>query len=103
MEILAAASKPAVGEPMATSVALKDTLRLPVAYWKAGIAEYWLMDARGEDLLFHVYQRGAAAYEPAASDPEGFQHSAVFRNWFRLSRRRDRRGDWVFNLERKSP
>ncbi len=79
----------------------KDTLRLPLAYWKAGIAEYWLMDARGEDLLFHVYRRGVAAYEPAASDPEGFQHSAVFQNWFRLSRRRDRRGGWVFDLERK--
>ncbi|MHB8900188.1 MAG: Uma2 family endonuclease [Thermoguttaceae bacterium] len=81
----------------------KDTLRLPLAYWKAGIAEYWLMDARGEDLLFHVHRRGAAAYEPAASDSEGFQHSAVFQNWFRLSRRRDRRGGWVFDLERKSP
>lgn len=80
----------------------KDTVRLPLAYWKAGTAEYWLMDARGEELIFRIHRQGAAGYESAPSDREGFQHSAVFRQWFRLARRRDRRGGWVFDLERKS-
>lgn len=79
----------------------KDTVRLPVAYWQAGIPEYWLMDARSEELVFQIYRHGPSRYEPASLDAEGFQHSAVFQRWFRLSRRRDRRGGWAFELEHK--
>ncbi len=80
----------------------KDTERLPAAYWKAGVAEYWLMDARGEELFFRINRRGVAAFETAPRDGDGFQHSAVLSQWFRLARRRDRRGGWAFDLERKS-
>lgn len=79
----------------------KDTERLPACYWKAGVAEYWIMDARGEELQFHIQQRGTENFDPAPSDTDGFQQSAVFQQWFRLTRRRDRRGGWVFDLERK--
>jgi Uma2 family endonuclease len=77
----------------------KDTVRLPVAYWRAGVLEYWLMDARGEDLLFRLHHRGPTAYFPAPADAEGFQYSAVFQRWFRLTRRRDHQGGWAFDLE----
>jgi Uma2 family endonuclease len=79
----------------------KDTVRLPAAYWQAGIPEYWLMDARGEELVFYIFRRGVSRYEPAPVDAEGFQHSAVFDRHFRLSRHRDRRGGWAFDLEQK--
>ena len=77
----------------------KDTVRLPATYWQAAVPEYWLMDARGEELVFHVCRRGVSGYEPASVDAEGFQYSAVFDRHFRLSRRRDRRGGWAFDLE----
>jgi Uma2 family endonuclease len=77
----------------------KDTVRLPVAYWRAGVLEYWLMDARGEELLFRIHHRGPSGFLPAPVDAEGFQCSGVFQRWFRLTRRRDRRGGWAFDLE----
>jgi len=69
------------------------------AYWQARISEYWLMDARREELLFRIHRHGPSGYEPAPTDAEGFQHSRVFDRWFRLARRRDRRGGWAFDLE----
>jgi hypothetical protein len=79
----------------------KDTVRLFEAYWKAGVTEYWLMDARGDELAFQINWRGGTGFEPATSDVDGFQQSALFRQWFRLTRHRDRRGGWAFDLERK--
>jgi Uma2 family endonuclease len=77
----------------------KDTARLPVAYFRAGVLEYWLMDARKESLVFRIHQRGPSGYVPVPVDADGFQYSAVFGCWFRLARRRDRRGGWSFDLE----
>jgi Uma2 family endonuclease len=77
----------------------KDTVRLPVAYWRAGVLEYWLMDARGEELFFRIHHRGPSGYVPAVIDAEGFQSSIVFGRRFRLTRRRGRRGGWTFDLE----
>jgi Uma2 family endonuclease len=88
-----------VVEIVSDSSVAKDTRRLPVSYWRAGIAEYWLVDARRERLLFRIHARGADGYEPAPVDGEGFQLSAVFGRRFRLDRRRNARGRWVFNLQ----
>jgi Uma2 family endonuclease len=86
-------------EIVSDSSVAKDTKGLPVSYWRAGIAEYWLVDARRERLLFRIHARGAEGYEPAPVDGEGFQLSAVFGRRFRLERRRDARGRWVFDLQ----
>jgi Uma2 family endonuclease len=67
--------------------------------WRAGIAEYWLIDARRERLVFRIHVRGADGYEPAPVDGEGCQLSAVFAVSFRLERRRGTRGRWVFELQ----
>ena len=88
-----------VVEIVSDSSVAKDTNRLPIAYWRAGIAEYWLVDARRERLLFRIHTRGADGYEPAPVDGKGFQLSAVFDRRFRLERRRDVRGRWVFDLQ----
>ncbi len=79
----------------------KDTVRLPAAYWHAGVTEYWLIDARAEELVFRIQRRGSSGYEPVPADAEGFQWSGVFQRAFRLNRRRDRRGGWAFDLEDK--
>lgn len=79
----------------------KDTERLPTAYYAAGVAEYWLVDARGQQLLFRIYRRGSAHYEPAPVDPDGYQLSAVLGRRYRLDRSRNERGRVVFDLREK--
>jgi len=76
----------------------KDTRRLPEAYFEAGVREFWLADARGQQLVFQIHRRGDSAYEAVESDPEGFQRSAVFACGFRLDGRRDPKGNWTFDL-----
>jgi Uma2 family endonuclease len=79
----------------------KDTVRLLEAYWRADVREYWLMDARGKEMLFQIYGHGATGYELAPCDAEGFQQSTVFQRRFRMTRRRGRREGWAFDLEWK--
>ena len=79
----------------------KDTQRLPVAYYRAAVPEFWLLDVRRGRLDFEIHQRGPAEYEPVAPDTDGFRHSAVFDRSFRLSRRKGRAGGWQYDLEQK--
>jgi Uma2 family endonuclease len=83
-----------------TSVA-KDTQRLPKKYHQAGVPEFWLIDARGETLVFTIYHAKVKAYRAVPSDAEGFQRSVVFTTRFRLTRRRNASRRWVFDLEEK--
>lgn len=76
----------------------KDTEHLPAAYPKAGVSEFWLIDARGEDLVFRIHRRGPSGYEPTETDPDGYQHSAVLDRSYRLHRGRNTRGRVVFDL-----
>ncbi len=76
----------------------KDTDRLPAAYHRAGVTEFWLVDARGEELLFHILVRGATQYDQAERDADGYQRSPVLNRWYRLERSRDARGWVVFDL-----
>lgn len=86
------------------SSATKDTARLPEAYHRAGTLEYWLVDARREQLLFRIHRRGRAGFEPVAPDPDGYQASALFDCAFRLDRSRDRRGHPTYDLQvREAP
>ena len=39
----------------------KDMVRLRDQYWQAGIQEYWLIDVRGEHLLFDILRPGIRA------------------------------------------
>jgi len=85
-------------EIVSDSSVLKDTRRLPEAYFRAGVREFWLIDARKEPLVFRIHQRGEAGYVPTEPDSEGFQHSLVFGTRFRLDGRRDARANWTFDL-----
>src|SRR5205807_2279951 len=44
----------------------KDTRLLRTAYHRAGIREYWLVDARGPELVFQILQWRKAGYAAAA-------------------------------------
>ena len=87
-----------VVEIVSDSSLKKDTERLPAAYFEAGVNEYWLVDARGEELVFQIHCRGSSAFEPATADQEGFQPSKVFDVAFRLDRRRDAKGRPAYDL-----
>ena len=76
----------------------KDTIRLPHAYFKAGVQEFWLADGRHEELTFVVHRRGETQFEPVTIDAEGFQPSSVLGTSFRLDRSRDRLGAWRYDL-----
>jgi Uma2 family endonuclease len=88
-------------EIVSDSSVTKDTRRLPEAYFKAGVREFWLADARREPLVFRIHARGDSAFEAVEPDAEGFQRSAVFGCGFRLEGRRDAQGDWAFDLREK--
>ena len=81
----------------------KDTERLPVAYYRAGVQEFWLVDARGQDLLFRIHRRGLAGYEPVETDTQGYQYSTVLDCHYRLDRTRNRRGRLAFDLSAREP
>lgn len=90
-----------VMEIVSDSSVAKDTKQLRKAYHKAGIAEYWLIDARGEDILFQILHWRKAGYV-AAAHQDGWQRSRVFEREFRLVRSRNRRGAWNYLLEIKA-
>ena len=75
----------------------KDTRRLREAYHRAGVPEYWLIDARRQDIAFDVLRHTPAEYVPAAGRG-GWQRSAVFGRLFRLQRQRGRLGLWRYTL-----
>jgi Uma2 family endonuclease len=79
----------------------KDTVRLRQRYHRAGIPEYWLVDARGEEISFQILLHGDTDYI-ASLGRNGWQESRVFGRKFRLIRQRDQRGFWDYTLQMKS-
>ena len=77
----------------------KDTRRLPRLYARAGVSEYWLVDARGSDLHFRAFVLRAGGYVPNEPDPEGWIWSSRLGHFFRLTRRVTPRGTWRYTLE----
>lgn len=81
----------------------KDTERLPAAYFRAGVPEFWLIDARGESLLFQIHVPGPTAYTPVLPDADAYQHSPTLALSYRLTRSRNAKGRLAFDLETKEP
>ena len=79
----------------------KDTHRLPAAYFKAGVREFWLVDARGDEIVFRIHRRGDSGFEPVALVVDGFQSSVVLGCRYRLDRSRNAKGRWVYDLREK--
>jgi Uma2 family endonuclease len=75
----------------------KDYKELRELYWRAGIPEYWLVDARGERLTFEILRHSSKSYA-AVRKQEDWQKSAVFGKSFRLTRRADEQGNPEYEL-----
>lgn len=75
----------------------KDEVLLRERYFRAGVAEYWLIDVR-DDISFQILRRGATGYEPGAG-PDEPQPSDVLGGTFTLSRTKNRLGRWRYALD----
>lgn len=88
-------------EIVSDSSVKKDTQRLPNAYFAAGVREYWLIDARDEELAFVIYRRGTKNFLYPAVDAEGYQRSEVLDASYLLERSVHALGHWVYRLRMK--
>ena len=92
-----------VVEIVSPSSVAKDTVRLPPAYFAAGVLELWLVDARAEETRFTIYRRGRKAFRPVPIAGDGFQSSALLKRAFRLLRKPGRVADTVvYQLESRA-
>jgi len=87
-------------EIVSRSSVTKDKRKLRKAYHRARIREYWIIDARRDEISFVVLYWRKSGYV-AASQHDGWVHSRVFQRDFRLTRKVDRRGAWKYTLDVK--
>ncbi len=75
----------------------KDTTILKAKCAKAGVSEYWLVDARGPEARFEIWTLSEGAY---VSNPTAdvWQVSAVFRRAFQLRCEKDMLNNPRWNL-----
>jgi Uma2 family endonuclease len=87
-------------EVVSASSVQKDNKKLRAAYHRAGIPEYWLVDARRKEISFQILRWHASGYvaEPAR---RGWQRSQVFPRMFKLVRQPVRYGLWEYTLNAK--
>lgn len=85
-------------EVVSDSSVQKDTVRLMELYHRAGVAEYWLVDARGDEIQFTIYYWRKRGYV-AAPVKDSWHKSRVFGREFRLTRSRSRGGFYRYRLE----
>ena len=76
----------------------KDTEWLRADYSTAGVPEYWLIDAREEEIRFDVLVKGQRGYR-ANGTINGWVRSKVFQKAFRLIRSEDQHELPEFTLE----
>jgi Uma2 family endonuclease len=84
-------------EAISPSSVDKDTHLLPSAYYRAGVREYWMIDAREQALRFTVFARGDSAFVEVPMQDD-WVLSEVFGCEFRLERERNRIGVWAYRL-----
>lgn len=76
----------------------KDTVLLRERYFRAGIPEYWLIDACGESVEFRILRRGKEEYVETESAADGFQRSEVLGGSFLVRRERNPVGGYSYEL-----
>jgi Uma2 family endonuclease len=89
-------------EVVSPSTIQKDTVRLRDLYWRAGIPEYWLVDARPAIPRFDILRRGKRRYSSTPKEA-GWLPSSVFGRSFRLTRGKDALGDPEYTLSIREP
>ncbi len=88
-------------EIVSDSSRAKDVEDLPPLYFRAGVGEFWRVDARGKEIAFQVFRPGPTAWEPAETDADGYQLSGVLGRWYRLDRDRNAAGRLVYDLRER--
>jgi Uma2 family endonuclease len=83
-------------EIISPSSVRKDTVVLRERYFRAGIREYWLIDARRAAIEFQILVPGRTGFVPQPRRG-GWVASPVFQRKFSLQRR-DYRGFWRYDL-----
>ncbi len=91
-----------VAEILSRGSIKKDTLKLPKAYFDAGVTEFWLVDALGEDFRFQVYGRGRTGFVARRADAEGGMNSTVFGCRVKMTRSQSAHGYDRYRLEFQS-
>jgi Uma2 family endonuclease len=84
-------------EVVSDSSVEKDTEQLREAYHRAGIPEYWLIDAWGDKIDFTILIHRKPGYG-AAQVKNNWQRSKVFGRDFCLTRKEDEFGLWEYTL-----
>jgi Uma2 family endonuclease len=79
----------------------KDTQSLPPSYARAGIPELWLLDARGDPLIFEIRILHQGEYRAVEPEPGGWVHSRVLGDRLRVTRRPAPHSGWFYKLQRK--
>jgi Uma2 family endonuclease len=87
----------AVLEIVSDSSVKKDTVVLKEKCEKAGVREYWLVDARGDEAVFQLWRSVSGRYQPAPND-QGWLTSEVFAKAFKLIQGKDPLGHPQFQL-----
>jgi Uma2 family endonuclease len=75
----------------------KDTTRLPTLLHRAGIPEFWLIDARRENMAFEIFHHTPHGYVPVIPQ-DGWRQSAVFSRQVRVDRALNPIGIWKYRL-----
>lgn len=86
-----------VVEIVSDSSVKKDTRLLREAYARAGVREYWLIDARGSEIRFEILANREGAFE-TMSERSGSQFSSVLGVPWTLTRARNRAGRFTYTL-----
>lgn len=76
----------------------KDTEELRELYWRAGINEYWLVDARADAPRFDLLHHGRKGYTSTRKQAGGWLRSNVFDRSFQLRQTTDPLGDPLYVL-----
>jgi Uma2 family endonuclease len=76
----------------------KDTKLLRDAYHRAGVREYWLIDARFEEVSFQILRWRRDRYVSVTARGK-WRRSGVFGRNFALRRSKNRMGRWQYKLE----
>lgn len=76
----------------------KDTEELRELYWRAGILEYWLVDARATAPRFDILHRGRKGFTSTRKKAGGWRRSNVFDRSFHLTQTADPLGDPLYVL-----
>jgi Uma2 family endonuclease len=86
-------------EVVSNSSLRRDTDELIGFYFRAGIPEYWLIDARGETAEFDIFRAGPDGYVRTRRQSGGWLESQVFGRSFRFTQTTNPRGNPRYEVE----